>query len=104
MLAFSDGGEAIIVAFVLGIPTTLGVLIGLRNGRRLGQTGNDRDIGTTVHDMAQTLEVVQTQGHENAGAIGHVTEKLDLHMRDVANERDAWERIKAVLTADLEET
>lgn len=50
------------------------------------QTGNGKDIGSTVRDIAQTLEIVQAQAHSNARDVigiherlGRLDAKLDRH-------------------------
>ena len=71
------------------------------------QTGNEKNLGLTVHDMAQTVEVVAAQIHTNTTellALHHkadrafevsrgVSEKLDRHLTEVSPMVD-WARDK----------
>jgi uncharacterized membrane protein YadS len=77
----------IVVAFI-GLMGTLAIgLMNLynshANSKRL-KTGNDRDIGDTVHDIAQTMEIVQAQGHLNAKELMALGEKVDRHWDSVS--------------------
>lgn len=74
----------------LWVPATIGAAAAVyaakiaRDNRRKLDTGNDRDIGTTIHDIAQTVEVLSAQVHTNTKetldaleASKKVTERLD---------------------------
>lgn len=41
-------------------------------------TGNEKDIGTTVHDIAQTVDAIQEQGHYNSNGIRSLRDELML--------------------------
>lgn len=41
-------------------------------------TGNEKDIGATVHDIAQTVESIEEQSHNNATRIERVRDELRL--------------------------
>jgi uncharacterized coiled-coil DUF342 family protein len=42
-------------------------------------TGNGKDIGTTVHDIAQTVEVMQSQLHTNTREVLNLHDRLNEH-------------------------
>lgn len=77
--------------------TLIGVIYQARKTRSRLDTGNGRDIGTTVHDSAQLQEVLSAQVHTNtkellsmsmsvttlAERIERLAERLDRHMDEV---------------------
>lgn len=90
------GAVAIILAAVLPV-----LLLNRRTLKRTQgsiDTGNERSLGATVHDIADTVTVVQAQGHETARAlyevherigavaeqVSRVGDKLDDHLAEVA--------------------
>lgn len=68
-----------------------------RQNRRSIDTGNDKDIGTTVHDIAQMQEVMSAQLHTNTRELLNLREK----QLDAAEHR---QQIDAKLTEHIEES
>lgn len=61
-------------------------------------TGNDKTVGSYVHDMAQTQEVVLIQTRATAGAVVELSrkvdrhnDKLERHLAEVAVQRREYE-------------
>jgi outer membrane murein-binding lipoprotein Lpp len=48
-----------------------------RENRKRIDTGNDKDLGTTVHDMAQTVEILSAQIHTNTSETLAAREKAE---------------------------
>lgn len=44
------------------------------------ETGNDKDIGATVHDLAQTSEVIVGQLHTNTRELLTLGDRFDTHL------------------------
>ena len=46
----------------------------------LSDTGNDKKLGTYIHEIAQLQEIISTQLHTNTKELLIVAEKLDRHI------------------------
>lgn len=65
--------------------------------RREAATGNDKPIGHTVHDMAQSLEIVQAQAQANAADL------IGLHER-AAGVQSSLDELSAKVDEHLTQT
>lgn len=67
--------EAITVAAIAAVPATIAAIASwstrrtARENRSLIETGNGKTLGTTVHDLAQTVELVAAQNHTNTAEL-----------------------------------
>lgn len=75
-----DDVIAVVVAILVFVPA---FIIAISQTRKVGKkvdTGNGRTIGSTVHDTAQTVELVEAMMHTNTREIIMVANKLDAHI------------------------
>lgn len=84
---------SVLVALVAAVPATIAAIAavramrGIRDNTKHLDTGNEKDIGTTVHDLAQITEVMSAQSHLNT------TELLGLR----AEFREHLDNVRAVM-------
>jgi len=85
--------DLIYIAIITAVPATIAAvaaLLGARSAKRgrresaeAQDTGNAKKLGHTVHDIAQTVEVISAQVHTNATELLSINEKLDAHLDEV---------------------
>lgn len=75
MIAISEAAlSTIAVAVVSGSAVVIAAFVSARRGAQRGiapvaeqlDTGNEKKLGQTVHELAQNVEIVATQAHANA--------------------------------------
>ncbi len=47
-------------------------------------TGNEKNLGHTVHDIAQTVELIAAQTHTNTSELLNISGKLDRHLEETS--------------------
>jgi peptidoglycan hydrolase CwlO-like protein len=80
----TDHLVAIVVAMIVAaVPATIGAVSSIR-ARRDSRPRNGKTLGETIHDSAQTVEIVQAQQHaivgefeQVHGRLGRIEEKVD---------------------------
>ncbi len=82
--------DIVYAATIAAVPATIAAVAALsaaRNGRRNRRaitTGNEKDIGVTVHDIAQTVELTSAQVHTNTRELLDISSKLDAHLEETS--------------------
>lgn len=109
--------DLLYAVIALVIPASIAAFAAIRSARiaaknrRSMDTGNDRPIGETIHDIAQQQEIAAAIQHTNTRELVQVVEhvvkvedKLDGHIEDAQRVHDAiLSRLDAViLTQDTE--
>jgi len=74
---------AVSIALIAGVPATIAAIAAVR-GRREGKathaevaTNDGKTSGETLHGIAQTVEVIQTDQHGVNTKLGRIEEKVD---------------------------
>jgi len=86
--------DLVYIAVITAVPATIAAiaaLSGAHNAKRARResaaaqdTGNEKKLGHTVHDIAQTVEVISAQVHTNSTEILDISRKLDGHLDETA--------------------
>jgi hypothetical protein len=96
----AGGHDVVVVALIGAVPATIAAIAAFsasrtsKKGRAenaAGQaeiaagmeTGNLKRLGETVHDIAQTVEVIEGQVHQSSRELRAVRERLEAHLESV---------------------
>jgi hypothetical protein len=90
-------------AVLVGLLVLTGVIYQSRKTRGKLDTGNERDIGFTVHDMSQTQEIIQVQTRTNTKELLEVIEKFDAHLEDSKLAREELHQVRQNLEAHVDD-
>jgi hypothetical protein len=81
--------DVVAVALITAVPATIAAIAavrasrGIRLNRKMMDTGNAKDIGTTVHDLAQTTEIIVAQSHINTNELLGLRAEFREHLDNV---------------------